>query len=93
MVQNNEKLWVQMLNNQKQNDQESKNAMDEAVKTGLLPYLKDLAVVLSIDIVRFMLTWWNGRHACLRCMWRELWEFESPRQHFKCLSGVVIKNV
>ena len=26
--------------------------------------------------------WWNGRHACLRCMWRELWGFKSPRRHF-----------
>ena len=43
-----------MLNNQKQNDQESKNAMDEAVKTGLLPYLKDLAVVLSIILIVFL---------------------------------------
>ena len=24
--------------------------------------------------------WWNGRHACLRCMWRELWGFKSPRR-------------
>ena len=27
--------------------------------------------------------WWNGRHACLRCMWRELWGFKSPRRHHK----------
>lgn len=27
--------------------------------------------------------WWNGRHACLRDMWRELWGFKSPRRHHK----------
>ena len=30
-----------------------------------------------------MSMWWNGRHACLRCMWRELWGFKSPRRQIK----------
>lgn len=29
--------------------------------------------------------WWNGRHACLRCMWRELWGFKSPRRQLKTM--------
>ena len=30
---------------------------------------------------KYQSMWWNGRHACLRCMWRELWGFKSPRRH------------
>ena len=37
----------------------------------------------SDKIIKYQSMWWNGRHACLRCMWRELWGFKSPRRHHK----------
>ena len=30
-----------------------------------------------------MSTWWNGRHAGLRSLWRDPWGFKSPRRHIK----------
>ena len=38
-------------------------------------------------------SWRNGRRARLRCVWRNPWEFESPRVHYLYYQGVSFKRL
>ncbi len=43
--------------------------------------------LMAPSMVSNLHSWRNGRRARLRCVWRNPWEFESPRVHFSYLIG------